>query len=747
MPAPTHVTDEQLADTLRSTWGFDTLRPLQREAIDANLARRDSVVVLPTGGGKSLCYQLPPLLHDELTVVVSPLISLMKDQVDSLKVAGYPAAALHSGIDAKESAAIEASLRAGELRLLFVAPERLLTARFLSTLAKVDLRTIAIDEAHCISAWGHDFRPEYRRLAELHEVFPGINLHAFTATATERVREDIVRQLGLHDPTVLVGTFDRPNLTYRILPRARAADQVSEICQRHADEAVIVYCISRKETESLAATLSATGTPAKAYHAGLPTETRRRVQEAFAEERLNVVCATVAFGMGIDRSNVRCVIHAAMPGSVEAYQQETGRAGRDGLDAECVLLYSGSDFMSWKRLITMSAQDAPDPDEQIRMRIGLLSEMQRVCSGARCRHRILSEYFGQTYPNDSCGACDICLGEIATVPDATTIAQKILSCVARVDQRFGAGHVIDILRGSAAERIRSLGHDKLTTYGLLRDVAKPTLSSYVDQLLDQEALIRSDGEYPVLQLGPKARAILTKETDAILFAPPVTSKKKTDRTESWEGVDKDLFESLRTLRREIANEQHRPAHHIFGDYTLREMARVRPSSVPGLLHISGVGNTKLRTFGERFFDIIDSAARERALERDVGIARGAPPPRKRSAAPPPDSDIPAAPPSGTKASAFTMFKNGDSIDAVKEATNRAPSTVVSYLSEYLERHGPLDVTHWVPAPDRDAVLDAAGADLDGPLLPIFKALEERVSYESIRIVLANERAARDKITP
>ncbi|HEV3416528.1 MAG TPA: RecQ family ATP-dependent DNA helicase, partial [Pirellulales bacterium] len=358
MSPPSPSQEDRVVEVVRRYWGFDTLRPLQPEAIRAALAGRDSLVVMPTGGGKSLCYQVPPLVDDSLDIVVSPLISLMKDQVDGLRTCGYPAACLHSGLSAEERREVEAGLAEQKFRLLFLAPERLVNDWFLQFVARMNVRRFAIDEAHCISHWGHDFRPEYRQLSVLRQRFPQASLHAFTATATPQVRDDIVAQLGLRDPEVLVGRFDRPNLIYRILPLVDRADQTVEVLRRHEGEAAIVYCLSRKDTEQMVATLKANGIGAAHYHAGLTPEQRHRAQEAFSEERLDVIVATVAFGMGIDRSNVRCVLHSAMPKSIEHYQQETGRAGRDGLEAECVLLYTAADVIPWESLVEFSAKDA-----------------------------------------------------------------------------------------------------------------------------------------------------------------------------------------------------------------------------------------------------------------------------------------------------------------------------------------------------------------------------------------------------
>ena len=428
---------------LRRVWGFDRLKPLQEEAIAVALAGRDSLVVLPTGGGKSLCYQAPAVIGGGLTLVVSPLIALMKDQVDGLVGLGVAAAVYNSSLSAAERAAVQGRLARGELRLLYVAPERLMMEggdSFLAQLRRGGLRAVAVDEAHCISEWGHDFRPEYRQLGELREALPGVPFHAYTATATPRVREDVVRQLRLRAPAVLVGSFDRPNLVYRVRRRDQIARQVREALARHAGGAAIVYCTSRAEVERLAEQLAAAGLSALPYHAGLADDARVRAQDAFLGERVDVVVATVAFGMGIDRPDVRCVVHAGAPRSLEQYTQEAGRAGRDGEIAECVLLYSPGDVARWRG--RLERDGILTEANQLHLR-----RIEAYASGAGCRHRALAEHFGELLAADSCGACDWCLGELEQVPDATIVAQKVLSCVARVRQGFGAGHVIDVLRG------------------------------------------------------------------------------------------------------------------------------------------------------------------------------------------------------------------------------------------------------------------------------------------------------------
>jgi ATP-dependent DNA helicase RecQ len=617
MTAPNNFTISDILVTVRRYWGYTELRPLQEQAIKAGLEQRDSLVVMPTGGGKSLCYQVPPELAQRTDIVVSPLISLMKDQVDGLRECGYPAAALYSGMTPEELRRTEEQMLEGRFRLVFVAPERLLTTRFLQLVERLEIRAFAIDEAHCISHWGHDFRPEYRQFASLKKRFPQASVHAYTATATERVRADIAAQLRLRDPAILVGTFDRPNLVYRIVPRIDARAQVLAVLQRHRRQAAIVYCISRKDTESMASFLQANRLRAAFYHAGMEADERRRTQDEFAAEDLDVVAATVAFGMGIDRSDVRCVIHAAMPKSIEHYQQETGRAGRDGLEAECVLLYSAADVLRWESLIEKSAGDAEAAPEIIAASRDLLDHVRRLCSGVHCRHRKLSEYFGQEYLQPTCEACDVCLNEVEGLADATVTAQKILSCVARAGEHFGAEHIVDVLLGANTDRIRRWHHEELSTYGLLKGTARPALTNMLYQLIDNGLLERTTDERPVLRLNDASREVLRGNRSVQLLQPKTKVKKTRFDEKSWESVDAGLFETLRNLRRQLADERRVPAYVLFSDATLRDMARVRPGSPNALLGIRGVGERKLADLGERFLEIIETYCRENRLPLDV----------------------------------------------------------------------------------------------------------------------------------
>ncbi len=644
------MTDPRVLDILRRTWGYDSLRPLQERAIEAALARRDSLVVMPTGGGKSLCYQLPPLLTGDLTVVVSPLISLMKDQVDTLRDLGVDARQVNSFTSDVEKRELVRAARERRLRLLFVSPERLVADRFQDFLASLDVRTFAIDEAHCISHWGHDFRPEYRQLGELRERFPQATLHAYTATATVAVRRDISAQLRLNDPAILVGSFDRPNLSYRVLPRVEPLKQTLETIDRHAGEAGIIYCIRKKDVDEMTASLRKRGIDARPYHAGLSREERTATQNAFADEACNIVVATIAFGMGIDRSNIRFVLHTGLPKSIEHYQQETGRAGRDGLEADCVLLYSAADVLLWRSIVqrpltqplaslgaTLSPPGgerdlapAPSPRlrgegprsggegqvdaEYIRSSLRHIDDIDRYARGAVCRHRALVHYFGEEYTTPNCAACDLCLGDVEEVADATVIAQKILSCVFRTEQRFGIGHVIAVLRGETTDRIHSLGHDRLSTYGLLSEHGQAELRDWIYQLIGHGLLEQDGDRYPVLKLTEASRRVLRGEENVRLvqIARKERRRKSKSESESWEGVDEALFESLRKFRRELAASRGVPPYIILGDRSLRELARLRPRTLTQLREVYGIGEKKLSDLGERILAVVRSRHPDRS---------------------------------------------------------------------------------------------------------------------------------------
>jgi ATP-dependent DNA helicase RecQ len=597
-----------LEDVMARHWGYHEFRPLQREAMEAVLIGRDSVVVLPTGGGKSLCFQAPALIRPGLAVVVSPLISLMKDQVDTLVGNGVPAALFNSSLGADDKAAVLAGVRNRRYRLLYVSPERLVSEggeSFVSMLASAGVSFVAVDEAHCISHWGHDFRPEYRQLARLRDRLPGVSVHAFTATATARVRHDIATQLSLQQPLEYVGSFDRPNLVYRVLPRAGLKHQLGEVLVRHRGEAGIIYCTSRREVDALAHWLSESGTRALPYHAGMTDGERGRNQDAFLNERVDIIVATVAFGMGIDRSDVRFVVHAGAPRSVEHYQQEAGRAGRDGLEAECLLVYSAADFLKWRLMLERNG-------ELTDANTGLLRQMERYATAVGCRHRHLSAYFGESSAAAECGACDFCLGELETAADSVVIARKILSCVVRVGQRFGTAHVVSVLRGHRSEQVVARKHDVLSTFGLLADASIAELRGYVDQLIGLGLLRQVDEAYPVLEVTSSGIALLRNEqaVPGLALARQRTPRRDARQpasrveAESWQGVDRHLFERLRAVRLEVARSRGVPPYVIFHDATLRDMARLRPTSVHALLTVRGVGARKAEDLGETFLAAI-----------------------------------------------------------------------------------------------------------------------------------------------
>jgi len=700
-------------------WGYDSFRPLQQEAIESVLASRDSVVVLPTGGGKSLCFQAPACGLTGLAVVVSPLISLMKDQVDALRTNGVAAAYFNSSLTpAKRNDVIEA-IRSDALKLLYLAPEGLLTGNMLALLGSVPLSLIAIDEAHCISSWGHDFRPEYRGLKTLKQRFPGIAIHAYTATATERVREDIAAQLALDEPAVLVGSFDRPNLKYRVERKSGGIDQIVNVVQQHQGESGIVYCISRKEVERTAAALNALGHTALPYHAGLSDIDRQNNQEAFLEERVDIVVATVAFGMGIDKSNVRFVVHSGMPKSLEAYQQESGRAGRDGLEADCCLFYGGGDLMTWKRIMESSG-------EASEAALAALNAIDRFCKSIQCRHKSLVEHFGQAFESTDCQACDICLDQVEQVDDPLILAQKILSCVMRLEQRYGADHTSKVLIGSTEPRVLEKKHDQLSTYGLLKDYHKNTIRDWIEQLIGQDCAAKY-GEYNQLQVTELGWQVLRGEHTPALLKPAEkhSNKPRTSDPASWEGVDRDLFESLRELRREIATEQGVPAYIVFGDATLRDLARRRPSILESFLQVHGVGKKKCDDYGQQFLQQIADYCTEAEVTMDQTAS-----PASESTAQPRERPEPNA----SAIAAFPHFKAGASIAETAQKMARAESTVQGYLSQFIRHEQITDPSPWVEATTAHRIHAAIDAVGNERLTPIFEQLGGEIPYDQIRIV-------------
>jgi len=616
-----HMSAQQQTDTMQDAlrtalkhyFGFDDFRPFQREIIDAVMQGQDVLALLPTGGGKSLCYQLPALVSQGLTVVVSPLIALMKDQVDALNAVGIPGTYLNSTLSSEEVRVRLRRVESGEIKLLYVAPERLLTTNGLERLAQWNIARFAIDEAHCISEWGHDFRPEYRRLAELRQLFPDVPIIAMTATATARVQREIAHQLRLREPREFVAGFNRPNLTYTVIKKSKPNEQVLRYIKERGEESGIIYCASRKATEAVAEFLRTAGIPAAPYHAGMDNHERSSTQEAFLRDRIRVICATTAFGMGVNKPNVRFVIHYDLPKSIEGYYQETGRAGRDGLASSCLLLFSRGDFAKQARLLE-EKEEKPEGHERMHA-FDALSRMVAYAENVTCRRQDLLMYFGDSLPDQSCNGCDNCL-EPRERFDATTIAQKFLSCVYRIRRASGFAvglkHVVDVLTGKMNDKITRFGHDRLSTFGIGTEHTAKDWERIGRELTARGFLCTSQDGFPVLSLTDLGRRALTEREPVFLTRQP--KKAKTFEVQVGDYQDeynRDLFETLRALRRRLAEERDIPAYVVFSDVTLRQMAREAPTTQEAFRAMTGVGDKKAAEYSDIFTSEIENFLKQR----------------------------------------------------------------------------------------------------------------------------------------
>ena len=575
---------------LHEVFGYSEFRPSQEPIIDALIAGQDSFVLMPTGGGKSLCFQIPALIRDGVAIVISPLISLMKDQVDALVASGVSAASYNSSLKVEETRQVLARLHAGELDLLYVAPERLLSDGFLERLKTLPIALFAIDEAHCVSQWGHDFRPEYVQLGKLRSLFPDVPMIGLTATADPQTRQDVLQRLGLQQAHSFITGFDRPNIRYTVVEKQKPFDQLMAFLGDHQQEAGIIYALSRKRVEEVADRLATAGLKARAYHAGLGNKERKQVQEMFLRDDIQIVVATVAFGMGIDKPNVRFVVHYDLPKNIESYYQETGRSGRDGLSAEALLLFGYGDIAISRGLIEKGGNP-----EQKRIELHKLQAMVGFGEAQTCRRRVLLGYFGERLEED-CGNCDICLNPPETY-DATVDAQKALSCVFRVGQRFGVGHVVDVLRGAQTQRIFDLRHDKLSTYGIGAEKVADAWSSLLRQLIHHGYLVQDVANYSVLKLTEAARPLLRGEETLVLAKPRIRVKTLQKKGRPQVGdfdYDDDLFDALRIRRKQLADAEGVPPYVIFSNKTLVAMVHASPNSMDDMAHISGIGQTKLR---------------------------------------------------------------------------------------------------------------------------------------------------------
>ena len=679
------------------------------------LGKEHSLVLMPTGGGKSLCYQLPALCLDGLTVVVSPLIALMKDQVDALRANGIPAAFVNSSMTAAEIGGIHTAALTGRVKILYIAPERLTVPGFVSFLDSASISLIAIDEAHCISEWGHDFRPDYRNLKTLRARFPDVPCIALTATATERVREDIVAQLDISNGKTFVSSFNRENLSYTVLPKSDRFSELLKLLRKHRGESSIIYCFSRKDTEELVEDLKEEGLSALAYHAGLDPSIRRSNQERFIRDEVPIIVATIAFGMGIDKPDVRLIVHYDMPKSVESYYQETGRAGRDGLSSDCVLFYSPGDRSRQEYWIGQM-QDAEEKRRARRKLDGMVEYSELT----GCRRAYLLRYFGEEFQEPNCGGCDVCLADMEEF-DATIIAQQILSAVIRTGERYGSAHVANVLRGSRAKRVIESGHDKLSVYGIARELSKDEIQGITRQLIDGGLLAKAEGEYPTLAVTAAGREFLRSRASLHLARKKErpSGKKPTDRSRL--DYDRGLFELLRELRRTLAEERGVPPYVVFGDVSLVEMAYFLPQSRESFARISGVGAAKLEEYGEVFVEHIREYGEEHGLqEREKPLERR----RSRS----------VRRPGSTYAKTLELFRQGLSIDQIATQRGLSPGTVIGHL-ERLAVHGEeIDVRHQLD-PERFDLIKAEIARSESPWLSAIRdALGDGYSYDEIRLV-------------
>jgi ATP-dependent DNA helicase RecQ len=713
--------DTPLLPLLKQYFGFATFRPLQEEIIRDALAGKDVFALLPTGGGKSLCFQLPALARGGLTVVISPLIALMKDQVDALQAAGVAATFLNSSLAAEESRARLRGLHNGEFRLLYVAPERLLLSGFLSDLQRWSVSLIAVDEAHCVSEWGHDFRPEYRQLAQLRSLFPNVPMMALTATATERVRADIVEQLHLNEPAIYVASFNRPNLNYRVLPKAGPYDQTLEYIRSRRNESGIVYCQSRKSAESVAERLNADGVRAAPYHAGMDSKDRAVNQEQFLRDEVKVICATIAFGMGINKPNVRFVIHYDLPKNVEGYYQETGRAGRDGLPSECLLLFSAGDVVKQQQFI----DEKPEAEKQIARE--QLQQMVHYAESAECRRASLLEYFGEMFPHENCGACDNCLYPRETY-DGTVAAQKFLSCIYRIRERggfaVGLNHVIEVLTGADTDKVRSWGHNQISTYGIGKEHSRPEWGAIGRELVRLGLVKQDAARFNVLETTPEGRAWLKERKPITLTKPMQVAPAKVSHAGEIE-CDEALFEKLRSLRKRLADERSVPPYIIFSDVALRQMARLYPVSEGEFVRISGVGERKLAEFGKTFMGEI-----ARYLETY---------PRQTFSEPITASvSAPAAKPrmNDTARETLRMFRDGQSVDDIASRRQLATSTIYGHLATAIETGESLDLTQFFSNKELESISAAFAKCGSGNLTGVHQMLGARHDFGALRVYRA-----------
>ena len=738
---------DSIEHALKTNFGHDSFRAGQRHIIESVIAGRDAYALKPTGGGKSLTHQLPALLLPGLTIVISPLIALMHDQVDRLRANGIAATFINSSLDFATMRERERMVLNGQVQLLYVAPERLVTSNFLSMLDQVEERVgillVAVDEAHCVSEWGHDFRPEYRQIGILRRRFPRVPMMALTATATERVREDILTQLGLRDPLVHIASFNRPNLSYEVRDKRRGSfDELVQLLREMDGSSVIVYCQSRKSVEDLSMALNQCGIASLPYHAGMSAEERTENQNRFIRDDVPVLVATIAFGMGIGKPDIRAVIHYDLPRNLEGYYQESGRAGRDGLPARCIIYFSRGDIVKVGYLI-----DQKIDEQEQRIAQQQLRQVVAYCESSVCRRKVLLAYFGETL-EDECGNCDTC-ARPAVLEDRTKDAMTLLFCIAKTQQRYGMRHVIDVLRGAQTQKVRDSGHDRLPIYGYGRELSIDEWLRVGRALIQQGLLDETHDGYPIPRLNALSWEVIRKQRRVEIAAPvlPVAPRVEKLSRQTSAGSDdepavpdapgtQELFEHLRRLRKQLADEQGVPPYVIFPDTSLQAMARLRPQTEKQFERIPGVGARKLAAFYTIFTSEIHAFCEDHGLEMELGTVK---PPKTKAAEKPPKEKGSSQPGgSVTRQLTLAMFQQGLSIDEIAQNRNLSRGTILTHLAELLESGESLEIERLI-RPERYNVIASALKEVGGELLkPVKEFLGDEYSYDEIRLVRAAE---------